>query len=378
MTNVLFITRTVQIYRSPFHELVRARLELAGITYNVAQGQALDSLSARNDTITLPWAKVVRNHFFGPGKLLWQPLLTEARKADLVIVGQENKLLLNYLLQIGRGSVFTKLALWGHGRNFQARNPDGMAERWKRLWAPRADWWFAYTDETRRHLLTLGFPNNRITVFNNAVDTSALRATADSISDSEAAAFSAGLGAASVNTAIFVGALYRDKRLDFLIAAADRVRARVPDFTLLVVGGGEEGKLLEVLAAARPWVIVTGPRFGREKVLLMRSAKLFLMPGLLGLAVLDALVLGLPIVTTRFPYHSPEIAYLRDGKTGLIVEAWQSEADYADAIIALLEDTPRREAMARQARTDAEGYTIEAMAKRFADGVAAALAAPPR
>ncbi len=378
MSNVLFITRTVQIYREQFHELVRARLERSGITYDVAQGQALNLLSARNDTVTLPWAKVFRNHFFGPGNLLWQPLLAEARKADLVIVGQENKLLLNYLLQIGRGSVFSKLALWGHGRNFQARNPDSVAERWKRLWAPRADWWFAYTDETRRHLLTLGFPNDRITVFNNAVDTGALRATADSISDAEAAAFAVDLGAGGSNIAIFVGGLYPDKRLEFLIAAADCVRAHVPDFTLLVVGGGEEGKLLDELAATRPWVIVTGPRFGREKVLLMRSAKLFLMPGLLGLAVLDALMLGLPVVTTRFPYHSPEIAYLRDGETGLIVEAWQNEADYADAVVALLNDAPRREAMARQARTDAASYTIEAMSERFADGVVAALAAPRR
>ena len=55
----------------------------------------------------------------------------------------------------------------------------------------------------------------------------------------------------------------------------------------------------------------------------MRMSKLFLMPGLLGLAVLDAEVMGLPVVTTRYPWHSPEIAYLRDGETGVIVDAWR-------------------------------------------------------
>jgi hypothetical protein len=371
MRRVLFVTRVVQLYRIAFHEQVRARLADAGVRYEVAQGEAEPMLRARNDTVTLPWANVVENRFVGKGngKLLWQPLVGAARKADLTIVGQENKYLLNYLLQLGRGSVFGKVAFWGHGRNFQARDPDGRAERWKRRWATRADWWFAYTEATRDHLLSLGFPDERITVFNNAVDTAALRDTADSISDAEAADFASGLGASGEHVAIF---------LEFLIESADRVRARVPDFVLVVVGGGEERARLDALAATRPWVIVAGPRFGREKVLMMRAAKLFLMPGLLGLAVLDAMVLGLPVVTTRFPYHSPEIAYLRDGATGLLVEDWQDQAAYADAVVALLEDGPRREAMARQARADGAGYTIEAMAERFAGGVVAALDAPSR
>jgi glycosyltransferase involved in cell wall biosynthesis len=380
MRNVLFITRVVQKYRTPFHEQVRGRLAEVGIRYGVAQGEAEPALRARNDTVTLPWAHVVQNRFVGPGngKLLWQPLASAARNADLVIVGQENKYLLNYLLQLGRGSLFGKVALWGHGRNFQARNPDGAAERWKRQWATRADWWFAYTEATRHHLLSLGFPGDRVTVFNNAVDTATLRKAGASISDEEATEFAACLGATGSHVAIFVGGLYPDKRLKFLIQAADLVRTQVPDFQLVVVGGGEERERLDALAATRPWVIVVGPRFGREKALLMRAAKLFLMPGLLGLAVLDAMALGLPVVTTRFPYHSPEIAYLREGATGLIVERWQDEAAYAHAVVALLADGSGREAMARQARADAERYTIEAMAERFADGVLAALAAPRR
>jgi glycosyltransferase involved in cell wall biosynthesis len=380
MSRVLFITRVVHAYRASFHEQVRVLLAQKGIVYDVAQGVPEPTRRGGNDTVVLPWAQVIHNRFVGLGRarMLWQPLIGTARKADLVIIGQENKYLLNYLLLLGRGLLFKKIALWGHGRNFQARDRSGAAERWKQAWAKRADWWFAYTDESRRHLLSLGYPDDRITVFRNAVDTGALRAIMGSINDAEAAAFAAGLGATGPHIGIFVGGLYPDKRLDFLIATADRIRVQVPDFMLLVVGGGDDRAKLDALSATRPWVIVAGPRFEREKVLLMRAAKLFLMPGLLGLAVLDAMVLGLPVVTTRFPYHSPEIAYLRDGATGVIVEEWEDEAAYADAVVALLGDEPRREAMARQARADAEGYTIETMAKRFADGVVAALAASRR
>lgn len=380
MRRVLFITRVVQTYRGPFHDQVRARLEQADIRYEVAQGEPDPMFRVRNDTITLPWANIVRTRSIGigPARLLWQPLVGAARKADLVIIGQENKYLLNYLLQLGRGSVFGKVALWGHGRNFQSREPDGAAERWKRLWATRADWWFAYTDESRRHVATLGFPPERITVFNNAVDTGGLQRLAAAVSEAEIAALRAGLGVSGDNVAIFVGGLYSDKRLDFLVSAADRVRARISDFTLIVVGGGEEKAKMDAAAVSRPWLIVAGPRFDSEKAALMRMAKLFLMPGLLGLAVLDAGAMGLPVVTTRYPWHSPEIAYLRDGETGAIVDRWTDVDAYADAVATLLTDEATRSAMALAARRHAATFTIEAMAERFADGIAAALAAPIR
>jgi L-malate glycosyltransferase len=40
-----------------------------------------------------------------------------------------------------------------------------------------------------------------------------------------------------------------------------------------------------------------------------------LMPGLVGLAVLDAFADGIPRVTTVIEYHSPEIEYLVPGRT---------------------------------------------------------------
>jgi glycosyltransferase involved in cell wall biosynthesis len=375
MTRVLFITRVVQTYREPFHNRVREILAGQGITYDVAHGEAEELHELKKDTVRLPWAHVVRNRFIGPhcAKVMWQPMLGEARRSDLVIVGQENKYLLNYLLQLGRGTLFRKVALWGHGRNFQARRPGSPSERWKRFWATRCDWWFAYTDATRRHLESLGFPPERITVFNNAVDTGALREIADTVTDEEIAERTAALGIRSGNIAVFVGGLYPDKRIEFLVEAADRVRRQVPDFTLLVLGGGVDRQKLDALAESRSWVIVAGPRHGREKVVMMRAAKLFLMPGLVGLAVLDAGAVGLPMVTTAYPYHSPEIAYLQDGANGVIVPDWQDVDAYADAVVELLRDEARCVELAEAARTAASRYTIEAMAERFAAGVVAAL-----
>lgn len=295
-----------------------------------------------------------------------------------MIIGQENRYLLNYPVQLLAGLLARRVALWGHGRNFQARNRDSLAERWKRFWAQRCDWWFAYTDETRRHIEALGFPPDRITVFNNAIDTTELRAAAAAATIERQAARRAELGVSGNNICIFVGGLYPDKRPDFLIAAADLIRAQVADFELIIVGGGESLAMLQSAAAVRPWLKLAGPRFGADKVELMTLAKLFLMPGLLGLAVLDAAAIGLPVVTTAYPYHSPEIAYLEEGVTGVVEQGWESPSAYANAVVSLLADERRRTTMTAAAGRISETLTIEAMAKRFAEGVLQALVSSRR
>jgi glycosyltransferase involved in cell wall biosynthesis len=373
---VTFVTRILTHYRVSFHEQVRHRLSLQGVDYRLIHGQPDAEEAAKGDLATLPWATVIRNRaLFGRGKLVWQPIYGAVRKSDLIVLGQENQLLVNYPLQMMPRGLRPRLALWGHGRNFQARNPHSSAERWKRFWAPRVDWWFAYTDETRRHVEELGFPAERITVFNNAVDTSEVRALITAVTPAGLDARRAELGIQGGDVGVFVGGLYDDKRLTFLVDAADRIRARVPDFVLIVAGGGEQLPLLRELAATRPWIKVMGPRFGIDKVELMLLGRLFMMPGLVGLAVVDAGAAGLPTVTTAFPYHSPEIAYVKHGVSGVIVPEWKDTRAYAEAVTSLLKNPARLAEMRAAAQGMANGLTIEAMADRFAEGVLKALAA---
>lgn len=373
---VVFVTHTVFHYREFFHEKVREILEGMGIKYTVLYGQPDRIEKKKSDTATLSFGKKFSNWYIYPRKysqpLIVQPVFKEALNADLLILIQENRLLSNYLLQILPRS-HRRLALFGHGRNWQSRKPNGLAERWKRIWATKADWWFAYTDETKRHLVDIGFAEDRITVFNNAIDTTELRNFSKMIKDSDLDRRRNELQITGNNIAIFVGGIYPDKRPEFLIESADYIRSQIPDFELLIAGGGISSNIFIDASKERPWLKVLGPRFGDDKVELMMLAKLFLMPGLVGLAVLDAAVLGLPIVTTRYPYHSPEIAYLEDGVTGLIVEEWESPRAYADAVLALLRDDARREAMRDAAHKLADHYTIENMAERFANGVLSAL-----
>ncbi len=371
MSRVVFLTAILTHYRLGFHARTRKRLSQRGISYQLVYGLPDAAEAAKGDTAALPWATPIRNRRLGP--LLWQPALRHITGADLVILGQENKLLLNYLLQLSPKRFRPRIALFGHGRNFQSRAPQGIAEQWKRFWAIRADWWFAYTEETRRHIASLGFPEERITVFNNSVDTAALALEAERVTPERLAVRRAELGLAGRHVGVYVGGLYSDKRLGFLIEAADHVRERVADFELLIVGGGPSEPELKALAAGRPWVKMTGPRFGADKAELMALGHLFLMPGASGLAILDAGVMGLPMVATVFPWHGPEIAYLEDDVNGFMVTEWQDPGAYARAVTDLLGSPARRAAMAEAARKIASTHTIENMAERFVEGVNAAL-----
>lgn len=374
MSRVVFITAVVTHYRVAFHEQVRATLAVAGVTYDLVYSAPQGAEAAKRDTVSLPWATQVPVRPMLGGRAVWQSIWPKLRGADLVVLGQENRFLHNYLLQLAPRALRPRIALWGHGRSFQARNPNSLAERWKRTWAKRADWWFGYTEETRRHIEALGFPGNRITVFNNSVDTWQVRNMVDAVTQQRLHALRGELGLAGAHVGVFVGGIYPDKRMAFLIEAADLIRRKIPDFELLVIGGGSDMPVVEQLAASRPWLHVMGPRFGVEKVELMMLGQLFLMPGLVGLAILDAGTAGLPMATTRFPWHSPEIAYLDPGVNGIMVDDWQDSQAYADAVVEVLANPNRLETMRDNARALGRTYTIEAMARNFSDGVLRALA----
>jgi len=370
---VIFLTAILTHYRVEFHDLVRRKLASEGVDYVLMYGQPSQREAAKHDTAELDWGEKVNNTYFqiGGRLLTWQPLsLKNLRSTDLLILGQENKLLVNYILQMTPSFLRPRLAFWGHGRNLQGR-PSGLAERWKRFWVGRVDWWFCYTERTRDYITGLGFPVQRTTVFNNSVDTARLSELAEELPPPMEIRRSLGIHGHFVG--IFVGGLYADKRLEFLIASADLVRREVPTFELLVVGDGEDRPFIEAAAATRPWLHVYGAKFGLEKAALMKASDLFLMPGLLGLAVLDAYAIGLPVITTNFPRHSPEIAYLEHGRQGLIVAPYDDTSIYAEQISKLLQDPSRLSELKRAARASSKLYSAEKMANLFVDGVIKAL-----
>lgn len=283
----------------------------------------------------------------------------------MVIVTQENALLANHLLILQPRRF--KLAFWGHGANLQSNHPNGFKERFKRWTTNRVDWWFAYTSMSANLVKAAGFPDRRITVLNNSVDTSELLRQRQSVTPEETQALRESLGFGVGPVGVFVGSLYAHKRLDFLLVAAEAIRNEVPNFHLLIVGEGPEREKVQEWCAAHPWARWVGARFGREKAVYVSVAQVMLNPGLVGLGILDAFVYGVPMLTTDCEIHSPEIAYLEPGINGMMTA--NDQTAFVGACVSLLRNTQTLNALRVGCAASAKEYTVENMARRFAEGI---------
>jgi glycosyltransferase involved in cell wall biosynthesis len=358
-----------------FHSLLRSNLADLGHTYTIIYS-ALKGVEAKKaDSVDFDWATKVDSVSLTPAMITWQDL-RNVELGELNIIVQENKQLNNYWLQLVYLFQGRKVAFFGHGKNFQATNPNSHSERWKRFWATKVHWWFVYTDRCADIVAGYGFPRERITVFNNSIDMSQIDAERRALDLARVSALREQLVADSHNVGVYVGGLYKEKRLEFLVSACDLIRASVPDFHLIVIGTGKDAHILKVAAESRPWLHILGPKFGMEKTELVSLGKVWLMPGLVGLAILDSFAYELPLITTDLPFHSPEIDYLEDGVNGLVVCDSDSESAYADAVTRLLLDENARQNLVKGGIASRDKYSIEEMARRFADGVSKALAAP--
>jgi glycosyltransferase involved in cell wall biosynthesis len=377
---VLFLPKSLPHYRVAFFISLREALSARGVQMKLIYGDPSPKEALRSDTMDISWAEFRPNRFIGlgPRAFVWQPTMSAAATADIVVVEDAAKLLINYPLTARQILGRARIALWGHGGNLQRLNVHRGAEAVKRALSRRAHWWFAYTEATRARVERLGYPSGRITVVQNSIDTkelSDLRRTAG-LEAAQAARKRLDLGDGPVG--VFVGALYAGKRLPFLFAAADAVVRRLPDFRLLIVGDGPDRDEVERLAALRPYVRCLGPLFGEEKVRMLAAGSVMLVPGLVGLTVLDAFALELPLLTTAADSHGPEIEYLVNGDNGLVVDSPNDPESYAREIVGLLCNPDRLSRLRDGCRRDALRYTNEAMVDRFAGGVLEALAASRR
>lgn len=363
-------------YRLPFYDLLRKELSHRSIELRVVYGQADRAEQAKRLPTTLAWGQYQANRYLrlGARELSWQPCLDLVRDADLVIVEQALKRLLNLVLLARQGRSGPPVAFWGHGKNFQAQRCSAVGETLKRRLSRRAHWWFAYNDLSARAVEALPYPRSRITVVNNAVDTRGLRSARDTVGEEDVSGLAARLRmGSSKNVALFVGGMHEHKRLAFLLQCCDRIRVAIPDFEIVFVGDGPEAGVVEAAARSRAWVHREGPRFGAELAPYFALARVLLIPGMVGLAVLDSFALGVPLVTCDLPYHSPEIDYLEPGVNAVVVGDAHNPESYAGAVVDLLGRPDFRAGMARECRRAASSYTVESMAQRFAGGVESAL-----
>jgi glycosyltransferase involved in cell wall biosynthesis len=376
---VVWLYRYIPQYRLPFFLCLHEACAQEGIDLKVIYGDPIREDAARRDESNFTPGVFVRNRFIRLGRhtLIWQPVLSHLNRADLVIVEQQSKLLLNYVLLAFQLFGLQRVAFFGHGRTLWASS---LGEKIKKRMVRLPYWWFAYTEEVSRYVTQLGFPEERVTVFNNAIDTTELEQWRSEITSEEIDGARRRLNLPSNNVCVYVGSMNSEKRMPFLLEACDRIRTHIPDFSMLFIGAGTDDYLVKQFCDLRPWAVYLGPVFGREKVKYCMLGCLLLIPGAIGLVVLDAFAIQIPIVTTEIPSHGPEIAYLTNDYNSAIVP--QADADdvdaYASTAINLLTDPVRLGKLVENCEQSAAAFSIKNMADLFLHGIRRALASDVR
>jgi glycosyltransferase involved in cell wall biosynthesis len=368
ISTVTIVQRILPHYRIPFFAELRSCLESREIGLNLIYGQPAIDESMGSNELDNNWARKIKNLYL-PFGMVYQPCFNTLKTSELVIVEQASRYLLNFLLMIKKNFINQKIGFWGHGINFQIDHY-GLKNELKKKYSRKVDWWFAYTNKTKKILLESGVPDNKVSVVQNAIDTEYLIRMKENITPEEIEQLKNEFNLHSCRTGIFCGKMYRGKKIEFLLKACKKIKKELPNFQMLFLGDGPDAFSVKEAANKYSWIHYVGPTYGRDKVKFFLASDVCLYPGIIGLGILETFALETPIITT-YQNQSPEIEYLIPDVNGLMTS--ESIDEFAAAGIYVLSHESLRTNLQHGCRESGKNYTIQNMVQNFALGITSCL-----
>lgn len=164
----------------------------------------------------------------------------------------------------------------------------------------RADAWLAYSTEGKNYFISQGYPPNKVFKAINCVDTDRVFDSIKNISPL-VKKLRKRYNLIGKQAILFVGSITPEKRVERLVRAFANLRKSHSDAVLLIVGDGKELESLRSLAVelgVEGQVILAGEV--REGVAAyFQVGRIFVLPGLGGLAIGEAMAHGLPVICTQ-------------------------------------------------------------------------------
>lgn len=220
------------------------------------------------------------------------PLALARFKPDVIICEGASNLLNNILIYCYAVISRVPVVQWGLGEiRGRKKSRARLATEWLvRAMERRAAAVISYSSFGAAYYERIGVERSRIVTAVNVVDTDARKLELEKLSGCR-------IERPPGFHILFVGALEKPKRVDVLLETFARLEQEVVNCYLTIVGKGGESEALESYARELGLrnVRFTGQvTAGVSEIFL--SADVFVMPGLGGLAVSDALVHGLPVI----------------------------------------------------------------------------------
>lgn len=158
----------------------------------------------------------------------------------------------------------------------------------------KSDAIISYSSVGKEYFKSIGIPEEKIFVAVNVVDTD----TKQKLRNNYLERNGTGSGKHDFRV-LYVGAITKEKRLDMLIEGFNMFRHHHPEASLDIVGDGPERIAQEKLAAVSGSTNITfhGQLVDNVHEFFINS-DVFVLPGLGGLAVSEAMVFGLPVIVS--------------------------------------------------------------------------------
>lgn len=301
----------------------------------------------------------------GGRRVSYQPFLARARRFDVLVVEHALNNLAYPLSPLARMRG-VRMLYWGAGRDRREQSPTRfrrLGEALKRWLARRADGYLAYSDGVRDFVIGNGVAPARVTVLNNTIDILDQRAAFDALRPRRRELRDA-LGVGVRPTMLFVGRPTRAKRIDFLLEAFAELRRDRPDARLLIVGAGSDA-----LSDTQAGVQGFGTIVDREALArIFVASDLFVNPGGVGLAAVQAFCYDLPVVTVVNTVATAEFDYLNP-ENSVVLPIGTDARSYAGALAEVIGDAGRLERLRAGVWPSVSHLTVQSMAERFLDGV---------
>lgn len=227
----------------------------------------------------------------------------------------------------------------------------GTTRRWTKMLHDQARINLCTSEATRKRLQSQGYKNLR--VWPQGVDTHRYRP--DRSSQKRRVTLTEGNPESKLM--IFVGRLASEKDIGSLRSALEEI----PGARLAIVGDGPARRDLECEFAGTPTVF-TGTLQGKRLARAYASADVFVFPSTtetLGMAMLEALASGLPVVAADSGATGEVLSH---GESGLLYEAGSREG-LVSAVRRVLEDSGLREKLSTGARAAAERRSWESASR---------------
>jgi len=323
---VLIFQRIIPHYRIPIFKALSEKMDIV-----VCHGKELPGAFLKDEEGNLNFPNCfIKNWYLSKTKenLVVQNVVAPILKYHPKVIVSEFSLgILSIWILLALRPLFRyKLIFWSHGYKKRKFKPqDSFCDR-VRLWLINAsDGIILYGDKARKVLSRYVKHPEKLFVAPNTLNTNELLQIRSRCEQEGKQHIKNRWGLNHKYILIFIGRLLKDKQVDFLLRVFKEVQKKLIDSGLAIVGDGPERNFLQALTRSMNLknVYFLGEITDIQKTgELLYISDLMIIPGRLGLSVVHAFCFDTPVISQtegpNGPFHSPEVEYMKSGKTGFL------------------------------------------------------------